>query len=210
MGTYTLPDLQVRYNMQKSAIHKFLARHLDEINKNGKHALKTQNKWIFDDAAIAMMDRLRGYGQIALEDDQTIASLQEIIENLRQELISAQKVALKSKEEMSELKDQLIAEMREKAKIKDQLATVSFELLQGKSNDKEEVNQLSQEKKRLEDELKSTQTLAEKLEKTVEKLEDENGNLERKLQKKDEIMQKNTARRTGRPQPARVRITAIK
>lgn len=208
MSTYTFLDLQTRYNMKKSAIHKFLVRHLAEINKTGRHALKTKNKWFFDDAAIAVMDRLRGYGQIAPEDTQTIAALQEIIENLRQELIASQKETLARNEEVSALKDQLIAEMRDKAKIKDQLATVSFELLQ--IQDKGSLKQLSQENKKLEDKLKSTQTLAEQLGKTVERLEDENDDLERKLRKRTEMIHKSTTRKTKRPQPARVRITAIK
>lgn len=31
MHSYTLPDLQNRYGMRKSALHKFLARHLGKL-----------------------------------------------------------------------------------------------------------------------------------------------------------------------------------
>ena len=161
MHSYTLPDLQNRYGMRKSALHKFLARHLGEINHNGQHALKTQNRWVFDDFAVSVLDRLRNLGQVTLDDSQTVQELNDTIANLQQQLIASQNANIRHQETISELKGQLISELKEKAEIKDKLASASFELLRIQANDKD-TEKIQKENQRLQDNLtaekkKSTQ-----------------------------------------------------
>lgn len=104
MHSYTLPDLQNRYGMRKSALHKFLARHLGEINQHGQHALKTQNRWLFDDFAVSVLDRLRNFNQVIPADVATIETLNDTISNLQQQLIAAQNLNNRHQETISELK----------------------------------------------------------------------------------------------------------
>ena len=139
MHTYTLPDLQNRYGMRKSALHKFLVRHLGEINHNGQHALKTQNKWVFDDFAVSVLDRLRNLGQVTLDDSQsqTVQELNDTIANLQQQLIASQNANIRNQETILKLQGQLISELKEKSEIKDKLASASFELLRIQANNKD-------------------------------------------------------------------------
>ena len=192
MHAYTLPDLQNRYGMRKSALHKFLARHLGEINHNGQHALKTQNKWVFDDFAVSVLDRLRNFNQTIPADATTIETLNDTISNLQQQLIAAQNLNNRHQETISELKGQLIAELKEKAEIKDKLASASFELLRIQANDKD-TEKIQKENQRLQDNLtaekkKSTQLdnqIAE-MNLQVKTLESENSVL-KKASKKSNI-----------------------
>ena len=189
MHAYTLPDLQNRYGMRKSALHKFLARHLGEINHNGQHALKTQNKWVFDDFAVSVLDRLRNFNQTIPADATTIETLNDTISNLQQQLIAAQNLNNRHQETISELKGQLIAELKEKAEIKDKLASASFELLRIQANDKD-TEKIQKENQRLRDNLiaekkKSTQLdnqIAE-MNLKVKNLESENSILKKASQK---------------------------
>lgn len=189
MHAYTLPDLQNRYGMRKSALHKFLARHLGEINHNGQHALKTQNKWVFDDFAVSVLDRLRNFNQTIPADATTIETLNDTISNLQQQLIAAQNLNNRHQETISELKGQLIAELKEKAEIKDKLASASFELLRIQANDKD-TEKIQKENQRLQDNLiaekkKSTQLdnqIAE-MNLQVKNLENENSILKKESKK---------------------------
>jgi seryl-tRNA synthetase len=189
MHSYTLPDLQNRYGMRKSALHKFLARHLGEINHNGQHALKTQNRWVFDDFAVSVLDRLRNLGQVTLDDSQTVQELNDTIANLQQQLIASQNANIRHQETISELKGQLISELKEKAEIKDKLASASFELLRIQSNDKD-TEKIQKENQRLQDNLtaekkKSTQLdnqIAE-MDLQLKNLEHENSILKKESQK---------------------------
>lgn len=192
MHSYTLPDLQNRYGMRKSALHKFLARHLGEINHNGQHALKTQNRWVFDDFAVSVLDRLRNLGQVTLDDSQTVQELNDTIANLQQQLIASQNANIRHQETISELKGQLISELKEKAEIKDKLASASFELLRIQASDKD-TEKIQKENQRLQDNLtvekqKSTQLdnqIAE-MNLQVKNLENENSIL-KKASKKSNI-----------------------
>ena len=189
MHSYTLPDLQNRYGMRKSALHKFLARHLGEINHNGQHALKTQNKWVFDEIAVSVLDRLRNLGQVTLDDPQTVQELNDTIANLQQQLIASQNANIRHQETISELKGQLISELKEKAEIKDKLASASFELLRIQASDKD-TEKIQKENKRLQDNLtaekqKSTQLdnqIAE-MNLKVKNLENENSILKKEPRK---------------------------
>lgn len=189
MHSYTLPDLQNRYGMRKSALHKFLARHLGEINHNGQHALKTQNRWVFDDFAVSVLDRLRNLGQVTLDDSQTVQELNDTIANLQQQLIASQNANIRHQETISELKGQLISELKEKAEIKDKLASASFELLRIQASDKD-TEKIQKENQRLQDNLiaekkKSTQLdnqIAE-MDLQLKKLENENSILKKEPRK---------------------------
>ena len=189
MHSYTLPDLQNRYGMRKSALHKFLARHLGEINHNGQHALKTQNRWVFDDFAVSVLDRLRNLGQVTLDDSQTVQELNDTIANLQQQLIASQNANIRHQETISELKGQLISELKEKAEIKDQLASASFELLRIQTSDKD-IEKIQKENQRLQDNLtaekkKSTQLdnqIAE-MDLQLKTLENENSILKKESKK---------------------------
>ena len=189
MHSYTLPDLQNRYGMRKSALHKFLARHLGEINHNGQHALKTQNRWVFDDFAVSVLDRLRNLGQVTLDDPQTVQELNDTIANLQQQLIASQNANIRHQETISELKGQLISELKEKAEIKDKLASASFELLRIQASDKD-TEKILKENQRLQDNLtaekqKSTQLdnqIAE-MNLQVKNLENENSVLKKASKK---------------------------
>lgn len=192
MHSYTLPDLQNRYGMRKSALHKFLVRHLGEINHSGQHALKTQNRWLFDDFAVSVLDRLRNFNQVIPADVATIETLNDTISNLQQQLIAAQNLNNRHQETISELKGQLIAELKEKAEIKDKLASASFELLRIQASDKD-TEKIQKENQRLQDNLtaekkKSTQLdnqIAE-MNLQVKNLENENSIL-KKASKKSNI-----------------------
>lgn len=189
MHSYTLPDLQNRYGMRKSALHKFLARHLGEINHNGQHALKTQNRWVFDDFAVSVLDRLRNLGQVTLDDSQTVQELNDTIANLQQQLIASQNANIRHQETISELKGQLISELKEKAEIKDKLASASFELLRIQASDKD-TEKIQKENQRLQDNLiaekkKSTQLdnqIAE-MDLQLKNLENENSILKKEPRK---------------------------
>ena len=177
MHSYTLPDLQNRYGMRKSALHKFLARHLGEINHNGQHALKTQNRWVFDDFAVSVLDRLRNLGQVTLDDSQTVQELNDTIANLQQQLIASQSANIRHQETISELKGQLISELKEKAEIKDKLASASFELLRIQANDKD-TEKIQKENQRLQDNLTAEKKKSTQLDNQIAEMDLQLKNLE--------------------------------
>ena len=177
MHSYTLPDLQNRYGMRKSALHKFLARHLGEINHNGQHALKTQNRWVFDDFAVSVLDRLRNLGQVTLDDSQTVQELNDTIANLQQQLIASQNANIRHQETISELKGQLISELKEKAEIKDKLASASFELLRIQANDKD-TEKIQKENQRLQDNLTAEKKKSTQLDNQIAEMDLQLKNLE--------------------------------
>lgn len=177
MHSYTLPDLQNRYGMRKSALHKFLARHLGEINHNGQHALKTQNRWVFDDFAVSVLDRLRNLGQVTLDDSQTVQELNDTIANLQQQLIASQSANIRHQETISELKGQLISELKEKAEIKDKLASASFELLRIQASDKD-TEKIQKENQRLQDNLTAEKKKSTQLDNQIAEMDLQLKNLE--------------------------------
>lgn len=187
MKNYTFVELQSRYDLAQDALYKFISRHLDEINKDGNHAVKTQNKWFFDDIAVAHLDRLRNFAQVAT-DTQNNQQLHDMISNLQQQLIIAQNANIRHLETISELKGQLIAELNEKAVIKDKLASASFELLRLQSSSTEKVSEENQQlNNKLREEEQKTNELRcriDEMKKDAEKLKKENENLKRKIPSK--------------------------
>ena len=189
MNTYTFTDLQNRYGMPKAGLYKFINRHIGEINRSGKHATKTQNKWFFDEIAVSVLDRLRNLGQVTLDDPQTVQELNDTIANLQQQLIASQNANIRHQETISELKGQLISELKEKAEIKDKLASASFELLRIQSNDKD-TEKIQKEKQRLQDNLTAEKKKSTRLDNQIaemdlqlKKLENENSILKKEFQK---------------------------
>ena len=178
MHSYTLPDLQNRYGMRKSALHKFLARHLGEINQHGQHALKTQNRWLFDDFAVSVLDRLRNFNQVipAAADATTIEALNDTISNLQQQLLTAQQNNLQQLKEISALKDQLISELKAKSEIKKQLAAAGFKILQIEQSAAESAK-LIQDNINLKNELNSLKECCVQLTKKNEELTAERNDL---------------------------------
>lgn len=191
MKNYTFADLQNRYGLSPEALYKFIQRHLNEINKNGKHAVKNQNKWLFDEVALSKMDRLRNFAQIAPDNIQNQQELNDIISNLQQQLITAQNANIRHLEAISELKGQLIAELNEKAVIKDKLVSASFELLRLQSSEMS-TGKVSEENQKLNDRLlEETQKTNElrcridEMKNDAEKLKKENEDLKRKISSKE-------------------------
>ena len=212
MKTYTFSDLQNRYGMQKSALHKFLTRHMGEINQNGRHAVKTQNKWFFDDIAISIIDRMRNYGQASFGDTQAIQALNDTISNLQQQLIAAQNANIRHQETISELKGQLITELKEKAEIKDKLASTTFELLRIQSADKD-PQQIQREKQQLQDNLTAEKQKSNQLDSQVkemnlqiQKLENEKSLLKKVFKESNKAASPSGWGRRGQP----VKITLVK
>lgn len=179
MHSYTLPDLQNRYGMRKSALHKFLVRHLGEINHSGQHALKTQNRWLFDDFAVSVLDRLRNFNQVIPADVATIETLNDTISNLQQQLLTAQQNNLQQLKEISALKDQLISELKAKSEIKKQLAAAGFKILQIEQSAAESAK-LIQDNINLKNELNSLKECCVQLTKKNEELTAERDDLKNK------------------------------
>ena len=182
MNTYTFTDLQNRYGMPKAGLYKFINRHIGEINRSGKHAAKTQNKWVFDEIAVSVLDRLRNLGQVTLDDPQTVQELNDTIANLQQQLIASQNANIRHQETISELKGQLISELKEKAEIKDKLASASFELLRIKASDKD-TEKIQKENQRLQDNLTAEKKKSTQLDLQLKNLENENSILKKESQK---------------------------
>ena len=126
---YSFGDVMTRYNMQRTALSKFLTRHLAEINKDGLHAAKNGRAWKFDETAIQIMDRIRGEFQPGVfnepepRDSESVELLKNQISNLQQLLLAAQKDAIDAKNET-------INALRERDQLKNELATVSLKYAQ--------------------------------------------------------------------------------
>ena len=214
MNTYTFTDLQNRYGLPQAGLYKFINRHIGEINRNGKHAVKIQNKWFFDEIAVSILDRLRNFGQAALDDPQTIQELTDTISNLQQQLIAAQNANIRHQETISELKGQLIAELKEKAEIKDKLASASFELLRIKSADKN-TEKIQKENQQLQDSLTTEKKKSNQLDSQVKEMNLQIQNLknENNLLKKGCKESNKAASPSGwgrRGQPVKIELVNIK
>lgn len=144
MAEYTFGDLLSRYGIKKSAFSRFLARHLEEINKSGNHAIKSPSGWIFDDFAVEILDRLRNFGEVSPEstDSAQVNSLKEIISSLQQKVIALQ-------DENGNLKTQLIDASRDQVKLTKQLAAASIEVLKLQQSNTSDNDNLEIENKAL-------------------------------------------------------------
>lgn len=100
-------DLATRCGISKAACLRFVQRHLDEINSDGQHASQTGSKkeWQFDDAAVRIIDQLRGSGISVIngaDNNRVVELLEEastlktVIAKLQQQLLDerAARVAL--------------------------------------------------------------------------------------------------------------------
>lgn len=106
---YSAEQLADRYKISKVGLIKFVRSNLAEINKDGQNAYQagSKNEWHFSDAAIKIIDKLRGAGVtvIAGGDDarviellQEVSTLKTVIANLQQEQIKLQQRLLDEKE----------------------------------------------------------------------------------------------------------------
>lgn len=106
---YSAEQLADRYKISKVGLIKFVRSNLAEINKDGQNAYQagSKNEWHFSDAAVKIIDKLRGAGVtvIAGGDDarviellQEVSTLKTVIANLQQEQIKLQQRLLDEKE----------------------------------------------------------------------------------------------------------------
>ena len=106
---YSAEQLADRYKISKVGLIKFVRSNLAEINKDGQNAYQagSKNEWHFSDAAVKIIDKLRGAGVtvIAGGDDarviellQEVSILKTVIANLQQEQIKLQQRLLDEKE----------------------------------------------------------------------------------------------------------------
>lgn len=93
---YSAEQLAERYQISKVGLIKFVRSNLAEINKDAQNAYQSgsKNEWHFSDAAVKIIDKLRGAGVtvIAGGDDarviellQEVSTLKTVIANLQQE-----------------------------------------------------------------------------------------------------------------------------
>lgn len=98
---YSAEQLAERYKISKVGLIKFVRTNLDEINKEGQNAYQSgsKNEWHFSDAAVKIIDKLRGAGVtvIAGGDDvrviellQEVSTLKTAIAHLQQDHINMQ------------------------------------------------------------------------------------------------------------------------
>ena len=164
-----------RYGMKKSALSRFISRHLGEINKNGEHAVKTATGWSFDDAALQVLDRLRKFGVI----DVTSAADTEYVNELKDMISELRKKIIKIQDENSSLKSQLIDSVRDQVELNKQLAGASMQLLK--------LQQQGNSSVELENENNLLKNRVSELEDKVSIMETENMNLHDKI----DIFEKN-------------------
>lgn len=106
---YSAEQLADRYKISKVGLIKFVRSNLAEINKDGQNAYQagSKNEWHFSDAAVKIIDKLRGAGVTVIVggDDarviellQEVSTLKTVIANLQQEQIKLQQRLLDEKE----------------------------------------------------------------------------------------------------------------
>lgn len=57
----TLDDLSGRYQIKKSGMSLWIKSHRQEIDPDGSHIIKDGKNLFFDDFAVGMIDKIRGY-----------------------------------------------------------------------------------------------------------------------------------------------------
>lgn len=106
-------DLATRCGISKAACLRFVQRHLDEINSDGQHASQTGSKkeWQFDDAAVRIIDQLRGSGISVIngaDNNRVVELLEEastlktVIAKLQQQLLDERAAHVALLEEQKE------------------------------------------------------------------------------------------------------------
>lgn len=105
MKRYTFADLMLRYGSKQSALSQYIARHKSDL---AGHALKTSSGWIFDDYAVGVLDRLKGYNQpLVTPESAEINSLHDTIANLQTALLASQQEALQANKKVIALMEQV-------------------------------------------------------------------------------------------------------
>lgn len=105
MKRYTFADLMLRYGSKQSALSQYIARHKSEL---AGHSIKTSSGWIFDDYAVGVLDRLKGYNQpLVTPESAEINSLHDTIANLQTALLASQQEALQANKKVIALMEQI-------------------------------------------------------------------------------------------------------
>lgn len=91
---YTFRNLMERYGSKQPALVRLINRHLSEL---GSHAKKINGEWIFDDTAVQIVDRLKGFGQVVpTAEAEEKKALEDTVRNLQASLLEAQHEALEA------------------------------------------------------------------------------------------------------------------
>ena len=95
-----------RYQLTRQGVQYFVNKNLDAINSSEvEHAKQTSDGWQFDEEAVRIIDKLRGFSQVAVfeqAESEHIQELQKENENLRQLLLVAQSKLIKVQEDLNE------------------------------------------------------------------------------------------------------------
>lgn len=105
----TFQEVCDRYNIKKSALSLFVKAHRNEIDPDRTHLSKDGRIVFFDEYAVAMMDKIRGY----------ISNLSEF-----RDVPMSDPEIIKLQRENIELKDEIIKQLREKNEMAAKLADV--------------------------------------------------------------------------------------
>lgn len=108
---YKIADLMRRYGITtRQGVTKFVNTYLEEINADGvKHARKERGEWVFDEEAVATLDKLRDTNNITIieEDSERIQELTAEVEQLKTLLIATQNKLVATQEQLLATKDEL-------------------------------------------------------------------------------------------------------
>lgn len=101
---YSAEQLADRYKISKVGLIKFVRSNLAEINKDGQHAYQagSKNEWHFADAAVKIIDKLRGVGVtvIAGGDDARVIELLEEVSSLKTIIASQQQDKIRLQQQL--------------------------------------------------------------------------------------------------------------
>ena len=118
----TLDELSIRYQIKKSGMSLWIKSHRQEIDPDGSHIIKDGKNLLFDDFAVGMIDKIRGFVSGIDRYEVPEAKPAEII-MLQQKLEAALTENSKLKDEVigllrkSNEKDLLLAEEQKKTAL---------------------------------------------------------------------------------------------
>lgn len=173
--SYSADDLMKRYNVSRPGLLKFVNAHINEINKDGQvYAKKVGKEWVFDEAAVKVIDELKSRGVTVVDDAlqaDRIHELTERINELQQQLIKEktanelaqgriislleqqQKVVLleqttqraeKAEIEVKHLQDQAQKDAEERGELRAQIQAKETELFQVQQRSDKQLADLQQ------------------------------------------------------------------
>ena len=114
---YSIKDLMNRYKLTRQGVQYFVNKNLGIINSSDiEHAKQTVDGWQFDETAVKIIDKLRGFSQVTIleqAESERIKELEDENENLRQLLLIAQSKLIKVQEDLNE-NQKLLADSTQK------------------------------------------------------------------------------------------------